>query len=87
MIKNLFSGGLNILEATSQILSLKRANADYVIAHSGVGQTIILLRDARKFGYSPTQHKPKQFSQFYKTDLDKAIFVPITGWLKPLERK
>lgn len=189
--------GLNILEATSQILSLKRSKADYVIAHSGVGQTIILLRDARKFDYkptfigdyytcgedlikvagkaaekfigvhsfnswyddtpgvanmreitlkyqpdtkiqtkfytqgwvtslilgeaikragkdlngdslvdaleslkdfdtkglcglityNPTQHKPNQFSRFYKTDLDKAIFVPITGWLKPLEKK
>ena len=187
--------GLNILDATSQILSLKRANADYVIAHSGVGQAVILLREARKFGYkptfigdyytcgedlikiagkaaekfigvhsfnswyddtpgvgnmreitlkyqpdtkiqtkfysqgwvtsmiwaeaakragkdlngdslvdaleslrdfdtkglcglitySPTQHQPNRFCRFYKTDVDKAIFVPITDWVKPLD--
>ena len=188
---------LSAIDATSQILSLERANADYVIAHSGVGQTIILLRDARKFDYkptfigdyytcgedlikvagkaaekfigvhsfnswyddtpgvanmreitlkyqpdtkiqtkfytqgwvtslilgqaikragkdlngdslvdgleslrdfdtkglcglmtySPTQHKPNQYSRFYKPDLDKTIFIPVTGWIKPLERK
>lgn len=186
--------GLNILDASSQILSLKRAKANYVIAHSGVGQTIVLLRDARKYGYkpklfigdyytcgedlikiakkaaknfigvhsfnswydddpgiskmrditlkyqpdtkiqtkfytqgwvtamiyveaakragknlnkstivnafeslknydtegccgiitySPTQHQPNHFCRFYKTDIDKAIFIPVTGWVEP----
>ncbi|MDY7034023.1 MAG: ABC transporter substrate-binding protein [Thermodesulfobacteriota bacterium] len=187
--------GLNILDASSQVLSLKRAKADYVIAHSGVGQTVVLLRDARKFAYkptfigdyytcgedliqiagkaaekfigvhsfnswyddtpgvgemrditlkyqpdtkiqtkfytqgwvtsliaieaikkagedlngdtvvdafeslrefdtkglcgvitySPTQHKPNQYCRFYKPDLEKTIFTPLTDWVKPLK--
>ncbi|MEW6616570.1 MAG: ABC transporter substrate-binding protein [Thermodesulfobacteriota bacterium] len=39
------------LDATTQVLNLKKANANYVIAHTYISPTAALLRDARKLGY------------------------------------
>jgi len=39
-----------VLDATSQVLSLKRTRPDYIIIHGIVPNTAALLRDARKFG-------------------------------------
>jgi len=39
------------LDATSQVLNLRRSKADYVIAHTYISPTAALLRDARKLGY------------------------------------
>lgn len=49
---------MSALEATSQVLKLKRFGADYVIVHHAVSPAVALLRDAKKFGYS---------SEFYGT--------------------
>ena len=37
--------------------------------------------------YGPDDHKPIDYSRFYKADVDKKQFVPITGWRKPAEKK
>ena len=42
------------LDATSQILNLKRAKIDYVIIQHIAVTAAGLIRDARKFGYKPT---------------------------------
>ena len=42
--------GLMVLDATSQVLNLKRAKPDYIIVHGVVPNTAALLRDARKLG-------------------------------------
>ena len=42
------------LDATSQILNLKRAKVDYVIVQHIAVTAAGLIRDARKFGYNPT---------------------------------
>jgi branched-chain amino acid transport system substrate-binding protein len=42
------------LDATSQILNLKRAKVDYVIVQHIAATASGLVRDARKFGYKPT---------------------------------
>ena len=42
------------LDATSQVLGLKRAKAEYVILNVPPGATAAVMRDARKFAYSPT---------------------------------
>lgn len=41
------------LDATSQILNLKRAKADYVIVHHAISQAVALLRDARRYAFNP----------------------------------
>ena len=40
------------LEATSQVLNMKRAKPDYVISNNYVGNSVALLRDARKMKFS-----------------------------------
>ena len=42
------------LDATSQVLNLKKRKADYVIMHGYIGNTAALLRDSKKYGYNPT---------------------------------
>lgn len=42
------------LEASSQVINLKMAKADYVIAHMTDTNTTALVRDSRKLGFSPT---------------------------------
>ena len=42
------------LEATSQVLSLKRARADYVILHGNPSMAVSILRDAKKLGFKST---------------------------------
>lgn len=49
---------MSALEATSQILNLKRFGADCVIIHQAVSPAVAVLRDAKKFGFNP---------QFYGT--------------------
>ncbi|MDY7031592.1 MAG: ABC transporter substrate-binding protein [Thermodesulfobacteriota bacterium] len=46
--------GVGALDATSQILNLKRAKVDYVIVQHIAVTAAGLIRDARKFGYRPT---------------------------------
>jgi len=41
---------MGALDATSQVLNLKRAKVDYVIVHHAISPTVALLRDARKYG-------------------------------------
>ena len=40
------------LDAMSQVLTMKRAKPDYVISHNYVGNSVALLRDARKMKFS-----------------------------------
>jgi len=42
------------LDATSQVLNLKRAKTNYVIVHHAISQAVALLRDARKYGLKAT---------------------------------
>lgn len=42
------------IDATSQVLNLRRDNIKYVIAHQEIGSCVALLRSARKYGYDPT---------------------------------
>ena len=42
------------LDATSQVLRLKRARPDYVILHENVGGAVALMRDAKKYKLHPT---------------------------------
>ncbi|MDY7034006.1 MAG: ABC transporter substrate-binding protein [Thermodesulfobacteriota bacterium] len=42
------------LDATSQILNLKRAKTDYVVIVGVISSTVCVLRDAKKFGLSAT---------------------------------
>ena len=46
--------GPGALDATSQILSLRRYKLKNVIAHQEIGSGVALLRDARKYGYNAT---------------------------------
>ena len=41
------------VEATSQVLKIKRAKADYVIMHLYYGLSACFLRESKKYGYSP----------------------------------
>lgn len=45
--------GMGAVDATSQVLALKRAKANYIVIQNAVGATVALLKDARKYGYSP----------------------------------
>ena len=36
--------------------------------------------------YGPDDHKPIDYSRFYKANVDKKQFVPITDWRKPAEK-
>ncbi|RJP57609.1 MAG: hypothetical protein C4549_04990 [Deltaproteobacteria bacterium] len=51
--------GLAALDTTSQVLQMKKTGADYVILVEDVGSAISILRDSRKFGFTP------QFIGFY----------------------
>jgi len=42
--------GLSPLDATSEVLSLKRKGINYVIVHNTAGATVALMRDAKKLG-------------------------------------
>jgi branched-chain amino acid transport system substrate-binding protein len=42
---------LDSLDATSQVLSMKRYKPDFVIVQNLIAQASLLLRDARKFGF------------------------------------
>lgn len=33
--------------------------------------------------YTPTVHKPSDYSKIVKADAEKMVFVPVTGWVKP----
>ena len=46
--------GPGALEATSQVLSLKRAKANYVILHGNPSMAVSILRDAKKLGFKAT---------------------------------
>jgi len=52
------------LDATSQILGLKRAKAEYVIAHEGAAKLASLVRDAKKYRFSDTLF----FATYYGCD-------------------
>ena len=41
------------LDASSQVLNLKRSKANYVVMHSYISNTVALLRDSKKYGYNP----------------------------------
>ena len=41
------------IDSTSQVLNMKRAEADYVVMPGSDGTAITFLRDARKLGYKP----------------------------------
>lgn len=41
------------LDATSQVLNLKKSKANYVIVHGYIGNTAALLRDSKKYSYDP----------------------------------
>jgi branched-chain amino acid transport system substrate-binding protein len=53
------------IDASSQVLNLKRAGADYVFHLGLIGGTVALLKEARKFGY-----KPNFFDTMYGCDDD-----------------
>ena len=42
------------LDATTQVLNLKKSKANYVIVHGYIGNTAALLRDSKKYGYKPS---------------------------------
>jgi len=33
--------------------------------------------------YTPTVHRPSDYSKIVKADAEKMVFVPVTGWVKP----
>jgi ABC-type dipeptide/oligopeptide/nickel transport system ATPase component len=33
--------------------------------------------------YTPTIHKPSDYSKIVKADTEKLVFVPVTKWIKP----
>ena len=37
--------------------------------------------------YGPDDHKPIDYSKFYRADVEKKQFIPITDWRKPTERR
>ncbi|MDY7034434.1 MAG: ABC transporter substrate-binding protein [Thermodesulfobacteriota bacterium] len=51
------------IDATSQVLTLKKAKTDYVILHLGIAPTAAVVRSAMKFKFSPTF-----FGTFYSCD-------------------
>jgi len=46
--------GMGAVDATSQVLGLKRARANYIIIQDTVGATVALLKNAKRFGYKST---------------------------------
>ena len=53
------------IDATSQVLGLRRAKVKHVILHLGIAPSAAVIRSARKFNYSPTF-----FGTFYSCDED-----------------
>ena len=46
--------GFGDIDASSQVLSLKRNKINYVVSMTGVSGALALLKDARRYGFTPT---------------------------------
>ncbi|MFH1624114.1 MAG: ABC transporter substrate-binding protein [Pseudomonadota bacterium] len=56
---------LGAIEATSQVMNLKKSKPDYIIVHTGTATLIAFLRGAKKFGL-----KSKMIGSFYVSSED-----------------
>ena len=57
-----------VTDAGSQILGMKRAKADFVFMQMPIAQSVIVLREARKYGY-----KPRNFFGTYASGHDEVV--------------
>ena len=61
---------LGAIDATTQVLHLKRVKADHIIVHCNIGSAVAFLRDARKYSL-----KAKFFGGYYSCDEDVVKLV------------